>query len=74
MTEGNHNQPSESKQKNQFEAAAKAARSTLVGEFMSFVRDNQKWVLLPLLVVLLLALGLVLLGSTGAAPFIYTVF
>jgi hypothetical protein len=63
-----------SEQRREFEAASQQARSSLVGEFVGFVRANGKWVLIPLIVVLLLATGLVLLAGTGAAPFIYTVF
>ena len=48
--------------------------SSLVGEFVEFLRDNKKWWLAPI-VISILALGaLVLLGGTAAAPFIYTLF
>jgi hypothetical protein len=57
-----------------FEEAASQTRTTLVGEFVAFIRTNRKWVLIPLIIFLLLAAGIVILGGTGAAPFIYTVF
>ena len=46
----------------------------LIGEFFGFMRENATWWLLPFLIVFgLLGVALVL-GSTGAAPFIYTMF
>lgn len=46
----------------------------VVREFLLFLRSNKKFWLLPLLSALLL-IGLVaLLGSTAAAPFIYSLF
>jgi len=49
-------------------------RSSLVGEFTDFLKENKKWWLAPI-VVAILGLGLlVLLGGTAAAPFIYTLF
>src|SRR5438876_148823 len=41
---------------------------------LAFPRYNKKWWLLPIMVVILLLGVLVFLGSTGAAPFIYTLF
>jgi hypothetical protein len=46
----------------------------MVREMLSFLRQNRKWWLLPIIVVLLLVGLLVVLGATGAAPFIYTIF
>jgi hypothetical protein len=47
---------------------------SLTAELWSFLRDNKKWWLLPILIVLL-GFGLLLLLSTSAAaPFIYTLF
>ncbi|MCU0958910.1 MAG: DUF5989 family protein [Pirellulaceae bacterium] len=46
----------------------------LLRELLEFLIHEKKWWLIPIVIVLL-ALGLlVVLGSTGAAPFIYTVF
>ena len=48
--------------------------SSLVGEFVEFLKDNKKWWLAPI-VISVLGLGLlVLLGGSAAAPFIYTLF
>lgn len=43
-------------------------------EFLVFLKENRKWWLLPLALAIVLMGWLVLLGSTGAAPFIYTLF
>ena len=43
-------------------------------ELVTFLRDNQKWWLVPIVVVLLLVGALIFLGGTAAAPFIYTLF
>lgn len=59
------------------ERFARAAEEDDIGflrEFALFLRDNKKWWLVPLIGSLLL-LGLIsLLASSGAAPFIYSVF
>ncbi|MCA8944348.1 MAG: hypothetical protein KDB80_17415 [Planctomycetes bacterium] len=58
-----------------FEAAAAGASDRgLLGEFLGFMADNSKWWLTPFLIVFGLLGLVVLLGSTGAAPFIYTLF
>jgi hypothetical protein len=60
---------------NEFEKLASAPPSgSLLREFWDFLRFNKKWWLLPILAVLLLFGTLVLLSSTAAAPFIYTLF
>lgn len=43
-------------------------------EFMVFLKENKKWWLMPIVLAVLVMGLLVLLGSTGAAPFIYTLF
>jgi hypothetical protein len=55
-------------------AAAEPSRESLLGEFWGFLRQNKKWWLLPMLVVLFLFAVLMLLSGSGAAPFIYTLF
>ncbi len=45
-----------------------------VREFFDFLRTNKKWWLTPIILALLLVALLVILGSTAAAPFIYTLF
>ena len=43
-------------------------------EFWGFLRENRKWWMIPLVVLLLLFGVLVLLAGTGFAPFVYTLF
>jgi hypothetical protein len=51
------------------------ARSTgLFGELWGFISHNKKWWLTPIVLMLLLLGALILVGGTGAAPFIYTLF
>jgi hypothetical protein len=61
--------------KNEFEQAAAASEEVgLVADFWDFLRCKKKWWLLPIVIVLLLFGLLMLLGGTGAAPFIYALF
>ena len=62
------------KNKTDFLAEADAPQQGLVAEFVEFLRFNKKWWLTPILVVLGLIAGLVILTSTGGAPFIYALF
>jgi hypothetical protein len=65
------NEPSQ----NEFEKASREQSNTgFFREFLGFLRANKKWWLLPIIIVLLLFGVLVLLSSTGLAPFIYTLF
>lgn len=64
----------DSNEKNEFEKAGDDQPSTLVQEFMYFVVENKKWWLIPILLSFALIGLLVVLSSTGAAPFIYTLF
>jgi len=43
-------------------------------EFWYLLRQNKKWWLLPVILVTLLVAVLIVLGSTAAAPFVYTLF
>ena len=60
--------------KNEFEEAGKDQQLSLVQEFVVFITENKKWWMVPILLVLGLVGLLVVLSSTGAAPFIYTLF
>jgi len=61
-------------QNDDFAAEASGERVGLAGEFWSFLKENKKWWLAPI-VISIVGLGLlVLLGGTAAAPFIYTLF
>ena len=64
----------ESEQVDEFRHAAGQGRTGLVAEFWHFLKHNKKWWLLPILVIMLLVGALAVLGSTAAAPFIYTLF
>jgi hypothetical protein len=46
----------------------------VLGELWAFITHNKKWWLTPILLMLLLLGVLIVLGGTGAAPFIYTLF
>jgi hypothetical protein len=50
------------------------AKVSLLREFGIFLRHNKKWWLVPILLVLLCFMAILVLGSTAAAPFIYTLF
>ena len=63
-----------SKDASRFERLAQEERVGFLAEMAGFLKNNRKWYLVPLLVVLLLLGVLIALGSTGAAPFIYTLF
>ena len=57
-----------------FSRMAEGASGGFFGEFWYFLRHNPKWWLTPIFVLLLLLGALAVLGGTGAAPFIYTLF
>jgi len=61
-------------EKNEFEEAGEEQPLSLVQEFWFFIRENKKWWLTPILLVLGLLTLMVVFTSTGAAPFIYTLF
>ena len=54
--------------------ADSSADQSLIGELFEFLKTNKKWWLAPILLVLLSVGVLLLLSSTAAAPFIYTLF
>jgi hypothetical protein len=57
-----------------FSRQAALERSSFVSEYFYLLRKTGKWWLLPM-IALLLGLGaLMILSSTAAAPFIYTLF
>jgi len=58
-----------------FEDASKTGTQMgVVGEFWYFLRHSKKWWLMPIVLTLMVFGVLVFLSSTGAAPFIYTLF
>ena len=50
------------------------SRPSLMKEFWLFLKQNKKWWLLPLVLVVALLAGLVFFAGSPAAPFIYTLF
>lgn len=63
------------KKKTEFEAAGEAVqRGGILGELWGFLRENKKWWLLPIIVMFLVFGALIVLSTTGLAPFIYTLF
>ena len=63
-----------SDKKSEFEKQSNEDQVGIVGEFTDFLKHNKKWWLTPIIIVLLLVGVLAVLGGTGAAPFIYTLF
>jgi hypothetical protein len=63
-----------SSEKDDFSTLAQQKRSSIVAEFLSFLKHNKKWWLLPLLILMSLLGLLIFLSGTAAAPFIYPLF
>jgi hypothetical protein len=59
---------------NEFERAGQQPEPGFFKEMWQFLRNNKKWWLLPLLVMLLGLALLAFLSGGPAAPFIYTLF
>jgi hypothetical protein len=66
--------PTDEDKKTAFEASGSQKETGLFGEFVGMLKQNKKYWLIPLVVILLLFGLLIILGSTAAAPFIYTLF
>lgn len=58
----------------EFLNAAQEQDRGLVSEFVMFMAENKMWWLTPILIVFGLLGVLLVLGATGVAPFIYTLF
>ena len=56
------------------EPEPKYERPSLVREFVIFLRDNKKWWLLPIVIVISLMALLIFISGGPAAPFIYTLW
>ena len=66
--------PGQTHESDAFSREAARARTGLAREFWDFLKQNKKWWLLPILIALLGIALLVVLGGSGLAPFIYTIF
>lgn len=61
-------------QAEEFARRGATERASFLSDYLYFLKTNKKWWMLPL-VALLLAFGaLMILATSGAAPFIYTLF
>lgn len=49
-------------------------RPGLINEFILFMKDNKKWWLLPMMLVIAFFAVLIFFSGTPVAPFIYTLF
>ena len=58
----------------EFKKEAAQKRDSFLREFSQFLMTNKKWWMIPILVVLLLVGVLLIVGGSGVAPFIYTLF
>lgn len=66
--------PETSNSEKSFEELSQEKQVGLVAEFWMFIKENKIWWMLPIVLVLGLVGILAFLTSTGAAPFIYTLF
>ncbi|HZU84117.1 MAG TPA: DUF5989 family protein [Polyangiaceae bacterium] len=64
----------ETKSNSDFAALANEPHASLLRELWGFLRQNKKWWLGPIVMVLLLFGALVVLAGSSVAPFIYTLF
>jgi hypothetical protein len=58
----------------EFEKAGQVQNASVLAEFVTMLKVNKKFWLLPIVIALLLVGVIVILGSTAAGPFIYTLF
>ena len=60
---------------NEFKKAGEnAPGSNIFKDYIDFLAHRKKWWMLPIILVLFLMGLLIILGGTGAAPFIYSLF
>ncbi|MFQ5428884.1 MAG: DUF5989 family protein [Phycisphaerae bacterium] len=71
MTERDKEQSS---QADEFKRHGSTKRPSFWSEYIFLLKTNKKWWMLPLLLVFLAFGILMIFASTGAAPFIYTLF
>ena len=59
---------------NEFVSKSELPRTSFLSDILYFLRHNRTWWMLPLILLLVGFGALLLLASSGAAPFIYTLF
>ena len=74
ITEKTESAPAGQGDPSAFAREAEMESGGLLREYVDFLKHNKKWWLIPIIVALLLVGVLIILGSTTAAPFIYTLF
>jgi hypothetical protein len=57
-----------------FAEQARGKQPSILAEFIDFILHNKKWWITPIILLLLLFSALIILGGSGVAPFIYTLF
>lgn len=62
------------KQSNNFQMEANSKNENLFFEVIGMLKNNKKYWLVPIILVLIIFGMLILLGSSTMAPFIYTLF
>jgi hypothetical protein len=62
------------KEPNAFSKQAEGSQRGPVAELWVFMLNNKKWWLTPIILVLVAVGVLAVLGGTGVAPFIYSLF
>ena len=58
----------------EFEREASRRGQGIVWEFLQYLHQTRKWWLTPIALMLVLLAVLIVLGGSGAAPFIYALF
>jgi len=66
--------PIDSDRGRDFASQAEGRQRGSLSELVSFMMNTKKWWLTPIVIMILLLGVLVMLSSTAAAPFIYTLF
>lgn len=64
----------EDNKRTEFEKSGEQKDIGMVAEFVGMMKQNKKYWLIPLILILALFGVLIILGSSAAAPFIYTLF
>lgn len=67
-------QSEEPSQRDEFARLSEQPGPGLLQEIAGLILHNKKWWLVPLILALMLVGAIIFLGSTPAAPFIYTLF